>query len=94
MARWNKLNILFDNISFDFIKCESVKEKEFCANENAIGFPTLNFYIDGALKDEYTGSDDTAEFQRFLNEYLEIKSLCNPSSKSERSQHLSEKLLN
>lgn len=79
-------------MNFGVVKCEKEKEREFCSTQKAIGFPTLNMYIDGVLKEEYGGSDDTAQFKEFLDSYLQEKSKCITSSPSVSSSY--ESLLN
>lgn len=84
---------MYNNLSFDFIKCESKNEKDFCATHHAIGFPTLNFYIDGIFHEEYADGDDTAEFQAFIDEMLKTNSTC-VQTPPKISLGISEELLN
>lgn len=74
------------------MECVEETDKEFCYSHQAIGFPTMNFYRDGLLTEEYSGNESLKEFQEFLDEQLETKSECEKPAELKTSSESLEEL--
>ncbi|KAL7024107.1 hypothetical protein ACKWTF_012904 [Chironomus riparius] len=67
---WERLISSFVGKPIKFYRVDCIAEKEFCTSQNAIGFPTVHLYVDGALMEEYQGSESINELKVFAEHHL------------------------
>lgn len=67
---WQRLIDTYVGQNINFYRVDCIAEKEFCTSNKAIGFPTLNLYVDGEFMEEYQKGENIAELKEFGDHHL------------------------